>query len=159
MPRKRKPKETAEYSQRKQPLGVSSLWDSVPDAVIVNLVRAYASMGDAILFGTSADREVAAIRVYRYGTPYSVYFRKMELLDDALDRLDRYMPAMRAPVTVSSWSPPQVQVKTTPRKPLSDVEEVLADENVRKIEDIVERNKAFASRLREIQINRVAPCK
>lgn len=98
------------------PLGVSSLWDSVPPDVILTLIRSYASMGDAILFGTSADRAVASIRIYRGGVPYSVYFRNLDGLDEALDRLDRHCPAFTRPVTVSQWSAPDSQVKSHTNK-------------------------------------------
>jgi len=67
-------------------------WSDVPDSVIVDLVRSYTSSGDAILFGTSTDQEVLAIRVYRLGHGYSVYARGIERLGEALDRLQRYRP-------------------------------------------------------------------
>ena len=151
MPRKQTRKESQEHLKRRQPLGVSSLWDSVDASLIVNLVRAYASTGDAILFGSSADREVASIRIYRGGRPYSVYFRNLKGLEGALDLLERNCPAMRKLQTVSAWSPPDVQVKSSPTKPHGAVEVALNDENVRKIEDIVERNKAFARKLAELK--------
>ena len=43
-------------------MAVSSVWDDVPDAAIVALVRSYIACGDAILFGSSQDEAVAAIR-------------------------------------------------------------------------------------------------
>ena len=129
--------------KRLQPLGVSSLWDSVPPDVIMTLIRSYASMGDAILFGTSADRAVASIRVYRGGVPYSVYFRNLEGLDEALDRLDRHCPAFTRPVTVSQWSPPESQVKSPPNKsnaidweglpPIKRQETQISEEKVRSL--------------------------
>jgi len=67
-------------------------WADVPDSVILDLVRSYTSGGDAILFGTSTDQQVLAIRVYRMGHGYSVYARGAERIGEALDRLERYRP-------------------------------------------------------------------
>lgn len=112
--RKATPKAHPEHAKRRQPLGVSSLWTDVPDDVILTIVRDYASMGDAVMFGTSADRAVCSIRVYRNGTPYSTYFRGLHDLPAALERLDKFMPAMRT-ITVATLLPDTaVQVKSTP---------------------------------------------
>lgn len=156
MPRKTKRAESQEHLNRRQALGVSSLWDSVPPSLIVSLVQAYASTGDAILFGSSADREVASIRIYRAGRPYSVYFRNLKGLEGALDLLERNCPAMRKLQTVSAWSPPDVQVKSTPTRVVGALEMALNDENVRKIEDMTERNKAFARKYSELRKSGVA---
>lgn len=71
------------------------IWDAVPDSVILDLVRGYSTHGDAVLFGQSKDLAVGAIRVYRAGHGYSVYFRGIERLGEALDRLERYRPQRR----------------------------------------------------------------
>jgi len=77
------------------PTDGNPIWDAVPDSVIVDLVRGYSTHGDAILFGQSKDLSVGAIRVYRAGHGYSVYFRGIERLGEALDRLERYRPRRR----------------------------------------------------------------
>lgn len=154
MPRKKRT-ESAEHAQRKQPLGVANIWGEVPHSTIVELVLAYAAMGDSILFGTSADRQVASIRVYRSGVPYSVYFRKLDDLPDALKRLDRYMPAMRQASPVWVESVPAVQVKTTPKATPKSWIEVLNSDNVRLIENRDERIRAFALEMDRLGLNRV----
>lgn len=74
---------------------MASVWDDVPDALIIELVRSYTTNGDAILFGTSKSQEVGAIRVYRGREPYSVYFRKAVDVGDAVDRLFRLRPVRK----------------------------------------------------------------
>jgi len=84
-------------------------WADVPDAVILDLVRSYTSGGDAILFGTSTDQQVLAIRVYRMGHGYSVYARGAERLGEALDRLERYRPPRQYWVKKPAVVPPAAQ--------------------------------------------------
>lgn len=135
-------------SERLPPIGLSSLWDSVSDETLGKIVRSYASMGDAVMFGSSQDRQVASIRVYRAGRPYSVYFRKIGELQSALERLDRFMPSMRPVVTLEAKQLPEVQVQPKRGNTLPSVQDVLNDDSVRLIEDVVERNRAFARKLR-----------
>lgn len=75
---------------------VGECWDDVPDAVIVELVRAYTRNGDAVLFGTSKSGEVGAIRVYRGREPYSTYFRKAHEVGEAVERMYRMRPVRKA---------------------------------------------------------------
>ena len=84
-------------------------WSDVPDSVIVDLVRSYTSSGDAILFGTSTDQQVLAIRVYRMGHGYSVYARGAERIGEALDRLERYRPPRHYWLKKPSEVPPVAQ--------------------------------------------------
>lgn len=124
--------------------GRSSVWEEVPDSVIVSLVRAYASEGDAILFGTSQDREVCAIRVYRDGSPYSVYFRKLADLETAVDRLGRYRPARHKPLPISPIAEPQEQVSTPPRQKGATLEDVYNHPDVIASRDTADGPKIFA---------------
>lgn len=152
---KKKAKETAAHAQRKQALGVSNIWDEVPHSTIVSLLLAYASMGDSILFGSSADRQVASIRVYRSGVPYSVYFRTLNDLPAALERLDRYMPSIRRIAPVWTEDVPDVQVKPTPKATPKTWIEVLNSDNVRLIEGRDERIMAFAREMARLGLNKV----
>ncbi len=124
--------------------GLSSVWEDVPDSVIVGLVRAYASEGDAILFGTSQDRAVCAIRVYRDGSPYSVYFRKLADLETAPERLGRYRPARHKPLPISPIAEPQEQVSTTPRQKTATLDDVYNHPDVVASKDTPEGPLIFA---------------
>lgn len=97
-------------AKRPNPLGVCRIWDDVPDEVIARLVREYSAMGDGLLLGSSADREVASIRIYRSGASYSVYFRRLGDLDEALARLARYMPSLKQRTVITEPPLPVVQV-------------------------------------------------
>jgi len=110
---KKTPLQISQESGRAIPL-IPSLdgrtdWSHVPDSVIVDLVRSYTSSGDAILFGTSTDQQVLAIRVYRMGHGYSVYARGAERIGEALDRLERYRSPRQYWVKKPTQSPPAAQ--------------------------------------------------
>lgn len=150
MTRKSTHKPNPSHEKRRQPLAASSPWDDVDDAAIVALVRAYIHSGDAILFGSSQDQEVAAIRVYRAGSPYSVYFRKAADFETALDRLERYRPPMRRLQTVGSWSPPLEQDKPNRTKGTSNLDQVYNDPEVVAARDTPDSARVFARRRKEI---------
>ena len=150
MPRKSTHKPHPSHEKRRQPLAVSSVWDDVPDAAIVALVRSYIACGDAILFGSSQDEEVAAIRVYRAGSPYSVYFRKTADFETAVDRLERYRPPMRRLQTVGSWSPPLEQGKPNHTKGTSNLDQVYNDPEVLAARNTPDSARVFARRRKEI---------
>ena len=150
MPRKSTHKPHPSHEKRRQPLAVSSVWDDVPDAAIVALVRSYIACGDAILFGSSQDEAVAAIRVYRAGSPYSVYFRKTADFETAVDRLERYRPPIRRLQTVGSWSPPLEQGKPTHTKGTSNLDQVYNDPEVLAARDTPDSARVFARRRKEI---------
>lgn len=113
MATKRKDALLAEHARRQyrnipaSPTGAS--WADVPDAVIIDLIRAYTAGGDAILFGTSADQTVLALRVYRQGQGYSVYARGLDHVGEAVERLHRYRPPRSQGVAIATVSSPAVQ--------------------------------------------------
>lgn len=94
---------------------VGECWDDVPDAVIIELVRAYTRNGDAVLFGTSKSGEVGAIRVYRGREPYSTYFRKAHEVGEAVERMYRMRPVRAStPSGVRNPSPEVQGVRMLP---------------------------------------------
>lgn len=113
MASKRKSTVLAEHARRQyrnipsSPTGAK--WADVPDSVLLDLIRSYADSGDAILFGTSADQSVLAIRVYRHGEGYSVYARGVEAVGDAVDRLARHRPPRTQRDAIASVSSSAVQ--------------------------------------------------
>jgi len=110
---KRAPTQNRAHADRQYPLlsasGVGVTWNDVPDALIVELVRAYTSGGDAILFGTSKGQDVCAIRVYRGREPYAVYFRKAAEIGEAIDRLYRLRPARKPQALPGAEPVPEAQ--------------------------------------------------
>lgn len=115
MDAKRKKAVIEAHAQRQYRLlpssATSTKWSDVPDAVILDLVRSYADSGDAVLFGTSADQSVLAIRVYRSGLGYSVYSRGVERLGEAIERLYRMRPPRTQRAPLGAVGNPAVQVK------------------------------------------------
>lgn len=87
-------------------LSVALSWLDIPQGVIQQLIALYAATGDSILFGTSKDKQVLAIRVYRDGQSYAVYVKDLQLLGDALERLFIICPPLEPPSKVRSVSPP-----------------------------------------------------
>lgn len=141
--RRSDPKETS-HSRRQYPLlsasGVGVNWNDVPDNLIVELVRAYTSGGDAILFGTSKGQDVCAIRVYRGREPYSVYFRKASEMGEALDRLYRLRPARKheaEPRAVPDTEAQGVKILPLPFHPKFTVK------------DLIKQRKDWDTRMRE----------
>lgn len=113
MATKRKDALLAEHARRQyrnipaSPSGAN--WSDVPDAVILDLIRSYTAGGDAILFGTSADQSVLALRVYRQGQGYSVYARGLDHVGEAVERLHKYRPPRSQRAPIGAVSPPAVQ--------------------------------------------------
>lgn len=126
-------------------------WDDVPDALIVELVRAYTASGDAILFGGSKSQEVGAIRVYRGREPYSVYFRKVSEVGVAVERLYRYRPPRERQAKPGVVVHPEAQgvaLNGLPFHPQFTVNDLIkqrtrSDERAREWNDLVERMGAI----------------
>lgn len=134
------------------------IWDAVPDSVILDLVRGYSTHGDAVLFGQSKDLSVGAIRVYRAGHGYSVYFRGIERLGEALDRLERYRPRRRVNHGRVAVSPSAVPVLS--KQPLVGVPDWYNLPPVNKQETPISRERVqyLASLLAHRYKNRVDSC-
>lgn len=118
---KRSITEVSAHAKRQFPLLPASPtganWSDVPDSVIVDLVRSFSDCGDAILFGKSQDESVLAIRVYRNGSPYSVYARGIERVGEAIERLYRMRPPRSRRDARASSRHPAVQALSNPQLP------------------------------------------
>lgn len=145
----------SEGAKRAKSLTIVRQWEDVPAEVIKSLVVAYAGMGDAILFGSSQDREVMALRVYRAGGGYSVYARTLDAFDTALERLDRYCPSLTPLHRVAPPRPSQEQVKTPPSKRVPFDWESLKPVNKQENQISEERMRKLASGLARMRQNKV----
>lgn len=152
---KKTPDEALNHSARQYRIlsarDVAWSWDDVPDALIVELVRAYTASGDGILFGGSKSQEVGAIRVYRGREPYSVYFRKASEVGVAVERLYRYRPPRERQAKPGAVRQPEAQgvapnsLPFHPRFTVNDLikQRQMADERAKEWNALVDRMGAI----------------